>query len=208
MHLYSSCDFCNICLSDIDITIIIPVVIIAVIILSCVIYHIAEYYYRRRRRLSSLIRSGGGDDIRVMEYLTASPPEYNDALNMRSSVQTISGSRNLNEREQQPQLPPSYGTATSGLFQLTLPDGCPTPPRAATPTPDTRNSHGDREVEHTRQGYPCSGQHNPAFVPDEQPNPCPGRLNPASISDEDCHIPSTPPPNYDNFVIEQETMPN
>ena len=227
-------------LSGVNVSIIVPLVIGVLVILLCIVFHVLKYYYKNIRRPSRVIRTGGSADVRVIEYLTATPPEYNDALNMRPTVQTISGTVD----ETQPQItlphsdlqrdarPPSYGTATSGLFQLTLDNGCPTPPNAGTPTPDMRSNHLDRG-EGRRGVDPDQGHHNPAYISDEDsstprtppPNydglatdagrnhidreeehrevdPGPGHHNPAFVPNDNNSTPRTPPPNYDGLATD------
>ena len=100
--------------------------------------------------------------------MTASPPEYNFALNMRQNVQTISSNdldRNAVER------PPSYGTATSGAFKLVLPG-------IDTPLPDTLNSQRETMGGERNDGYISEEEergpavyfneaHNVTYLPNE-----------------------------------------
>ena len=111
--------------------------------------------------------------------MTASPPEYSAAIDMPRDVQTISS----NELDTSTlQRPPSYETATSGVFKLFIPGGCPTPPGAHTTTPASGDSHKETEGGQRNEGYDGEeeGERNEGYVGEEE-----GQRNEGYASDEE-----------------------
>ena len=110
------------------------------------------------------------------EYLCSQPPEYNEALQSRPTVQTVTHP-GLTQVVTTP--PPGYDTAVSGLFMLTLPSGCPTPPfdRAFQSQRQNQNSTRISSASSLLEGYDNRG-----FVTEEG------------------NVPRTPPPKYETLI--------
>ena len=106
-------------ISAISLEVIIPIALVAIGILICFCIGFARCLKRNPShdtRTHSTTDSTDG-------YLTAQPPEYNEAIHSRPTVQTVT---NLELTQVGTTPPPSYDTAVSGLFTLTPSSGCPT----------------------------------------------------------------------------------
>ena len=161
--------------SDIYFDVIIPVGLAAIGILICFCICVARCL-KGRSETGTRTVSGGSADIITQEYFTAQPPEYNEALQSRPTVQTVTNPE-LTQVVTTP--PPGYDTAVSGLFMLTLPNGCPTPPPGRTLSSQRQNQN---TIGHSSSNNLLEGYDNRGFVTEEG------------------NVPKTPPPKYETII--------